>query len=160
MAGTTVSVSPWGATWPLLSPLCTIGALACVAELLEALTRRVERALVIPVTDAGFAILPLRSRKSLAVTLLLGVNLFGLAVLQSQSKYLPPTKGVIGRGRALSLEKCLGCLQHGKYQVEKKGPPNMKKKVPGDLRGKRTSHPKRKSIQLFWQRFSLLNSRS
>ena len=44
MAGTTVSVSPWGATWPLLSLLCTIGALACVAELLEALTRRVERA--------------------------------------------------------------------------------------------------------------------
>jgi hypothetical protein len=44
MAGTTVSVSPWGATWPLLSLLCTIGALACVAEPLEALTRRVERA--------------------------------------------------------------------------------------------------------------------
>ena len=42
MAGTTAS--PWGAAWPLLSLLCTIGSLACVAVPLGALTRRVVRA--------------------------------------------------------------------------------------------------------------------
>ena len=42
MAGTTAS--PWGAAWPLLSLLCTIGSLACVAVPLGALTRRVARA--------------------------------------------------------------------------------------------------------------------
>ena len=44
MAGTTAFVAPGGATWPLLSLLCTVDALVSVAELLEALTRRVERA--------------------------------------------------------------------------------------------------------------------
>ena len=65
----------------------------------------------------GFAILPLRSRKSLAVTLILGMDLFGLAVLQSQGGYLPLTKGVFGCDRALSLspEKCKGHLRHEKY---------------------------------------------
>ena len=42
MAGTTSS--PWGAAWPLLSLLCTIGSFACVAVPLRALTRRVARA--------------------------------------------------------------------------------------------------------------------
>ena len=82
----------------------------------------------IPVTDAGFAILALRSRKSLPVALLLGYNLFRLTVCLGQCKYLPPTIGVFGCDRALFVEKCPRLFSANQVSSGKNPSPNMKKK--------------------------------
>ena len=90
----------------------------------------------IPVTDAGSAILALRSRKSLPVALLLGYNLFRLTVCLGlgQCKYLPPTIGVFGCDRALFVEKCPRLFSANQVSSEKNPSPNMKKKAREDPR--------------------------